>query len=88
MKTRISYSRFDFVVVSNGFQLSKEELWKLKYLTMQKNNLQKNPLKETTILQYIIITLKLISSFNTSQKNLIFQTSTYKNRPNLGAKIP
>jgi hypothetical protein len=24
---------------------AKEELWKLKYLTMQKYNLQKNPLK-------------------------------------------
>jgi len=35
----------------------KEELWKLKYFTMQKYNLQKNPLKETKILQDIIITL-------------------------------
>jgi len=30
---------------------AKEELWKLKYFTMQKHNLQKNPLKETKILQ-------------------------------------
>jgi hypothetical protein len=30
---------------------AKEELWKLKYFTMQKYNLQKNPLKETKILQ-------------------------------------
>jgi hypothetical protein len=38
----------------------KEELWKLKYFTMQKiPNLQKNPLKETQILQDIIITLLL-----------------------------
>jgi hypothetical protein len=30
---------------------AKEELWKLKYFTMQKYNLlQKNPLKETKIL--------------------------------------
>jgi hypothetical protein len=35
----------------------KEELWKFKYFTMQKYNLQKNPLKETIILQDIIITL-------------------------------
>jgi len=35
----------------------KEEEWKLKYFTMQKYNLQKNPLKETKILQDIIITL-------------------------------
>jgi hypothetical protein len=35
----------------------EEELWKLKYFTMQKSNLQKNPLKQTKILQDIIITL-------------------------------
>jgi hypothetical protein len=33
---------------------AKEELWKLKYFTMQKYNLQKFPLKETKILQDII----------------------------------
>jgi hypothetical protein len=33
---------------------AKEELWKLKYFTMQKYNLQKDPLKETQILQDII----------------------------------
>jgi hypothetical protein len=32
----------------------EEELWKLKYFTMPKYNLQKNPLKETKILQDII----------------------------------
>jgi hypothetical protein len=39
---------------------AKEELWKFKYFTMQKYNLQKkkkNPLKETKILQDIIICL-------------------------------
>jgi hypothetical protein len=38
---------------------AKEELWKTQiYFTMQKyTNLQKNPLKETKILQDIIITL-------------------------------
>jgi hypothetical protein len=47
---------------------------------MQKNyNLQKNPLKETKTLQDII-TVQLISSFNTSQ-NIIFQKSSYKRRP-------
>jgi hypothetical protein len=36
----------------------EEELWKFKYFTMQKYNLQKkNPLKETKILQDHIITL-------------------------------
>jgi hypothetical protein len=33
---------------------AKEELWKFKYFTMQKYNIQKNPLKETKILQDII----------------------------------
>jgi len=33
---------------------AKEELWKLKYFTMQKYNLRENPLKETKILQDII----------------------------------
>jgi len=33
---------------------AKEELWNLKYFTMQKYNLQKNPLKETKIFQDII----------------------------------
>ncbi len=35
----------------------KEELAKLKYFTLQKYNLQKNPLKETKILQEIITLL-------------------------------
>jgi hypothetical protein len=33
---------------------AKEEVWKLKYFTMQKYNLQKNPVKDTKILQDII----------------------------------
>jgi hypothetical protein len=32
---------------------AKEELWKFKYFTMQKYNLQKNPLQETKIFQDI-----------------------------------
>jgi hypothetical protein len=34
---------------------AKEKLWKFKYFTIAKNNLQHNPLKETKILQHIII---------------------------------
>jgi hypothetical protein len=34
---------------------AKEGLWKLKHFTMQKYNLQKNPLEETKILQDIIM---------------------------------
>jgi hypothetical protein len=33
---------------------AKEKLWKLKYFTMEKYNLQTNHLKETKILQDII----------------------------------
>jgi hypothetical protein len=33
---------------------TKEELWKFKYFTMQKYDLEKHPLKETKIRQNII----------------------------------
>jgi hypothetical protein len=33
---------------------AEEEIWKLKYFTMQKYNLQTNPLQETKIFQDII----------------------------------
>jgi hypothetical protein len=36
---------------SKNYLKAKEELWKLKYFTMQKYNLQKNPGHETKILQ-------------------------------------
>jgi len=36
---------------------AKEQLWKLKYFTMQKYKISKNPLKETNILEDIIKTL-------------------------------
>jgi len=48
----------------------KKKLKKFNYFTKKKYNLQKkkkNPLKETKILQDIISTLYLISSFNRSQ---------------------
>jgi hypothetical protein len=48
---------FDLAIYSKKYLKAKEELWKLKYFTMQKYNLQKkikNPLKETKILQDII----------------------------------
>jgi hypothetical protein len=38
----------------NRLKKAKKELWKFKYFTMQKYNIQKNPLKETKILQDII----------------------------------
>jgi hypothetical protein len=54
------------IYIKKYLKAKEEELWKFKYFTMQKYNLQKNPLKETKILQDII-TLELISSFNRSQ---------------------
>jgi hypothetical protein len=52
---------------------------KFKYFTMQKYDLKNDPLEEIKILQNIII---LLTNFkpNTSQ-NIIFQKSSYKNRP-------
>jgi len=67
---------------------AKEELSKLKYFTMQKYNLQKNPLNETKILQNII-TEELISSFNTSQNIKSFKNPHIKiDLVPRGLKIP
>jgi hypothetical protein len=46
-------SHCGLAIYSKKYLKAKEELWKLKYFTMQKCNLQKNPLKETKILQNI-----------------------------------
>jgi hypothetical protein len=73
----------------------------LKHILRQKKNygnsnispckniiLKKILLKKTKILQDIITLYKLISSFNTSQ-SIIFQRSSYKNRPiYLGGQNP
>jgi hypothetical protein len=40
--------------VTSKYLKAKEELWKFKYFTTQKYNLQKNPLEETKIFQDII----------------------------------
>jgi hypothetical protein len=42
------------IYIKKYLKAKEEELWKLKYFTMQKYNLQNNPLKETQILQDII----------------------------------
>jgi hypothetical protein len=57
---------------------AKEELWKLKYFSMQKYNLQKILFKKNQNPSRYYNSI-LISSFNTSQ-NIIFQKSSYKNR--------
>jgi hypothetical protein len=48
-------SLLDLAIYIEKYLKAKEELWKFKYFTMQKYNLQKNPLKETKILQEITI---------------------------------
>jgi hypothetical protein len=50
-------SQYGLAIYIKKYSKAKEELWKLKYFTMQRYNLQKNPLKETLILHDIIITL-------------------------------
>ncbi len=47
-------SDFGLAIYIKKYLEAKEELWKLKYFTMQKYNLQKSPLKETKIVQDII----------------------------------
>jgi hypothetical protein len=49
-----SVSHCGLAIYIKKYIKAKEELWKFKYFTMQKYNLQKNPLKETKILQDII----------------------------------
>jgi hypothetical protein len=46
-------SHYGLAIYMKKYLREKEELWKLKYFTMQKYNLQKNPLKETKIFQNI-----------------------------------
>jgi hypothetical protein len=80
-KTRI-VSLHGLAIYIKTYLKAKEELWRLKYFTIAKNipNLFfKKSSKRNQILQDII-TLHLISSFNTSQ-NIMFQKSSYKNRP-------
>jgi hypothetical protein len=58
---------------------AKEEKMETQIFQHAKIQSPKNPLKETKTLQDIV-TLYLTSSFNTSQ-NIIFQKSSYKNKP-------
>jgi hypothetical protein len=53
METR-GASHCELAIYNKKYLKAKEELWKLKYFTMQKHNFQKNPLKETKILQDVI----------------------------------
>jgi hypothetical protein len=49
LRTR-GVSHFSLAIYIKKHQQAKEELWKFKYFTMQKYNLQKNPVNETKIL--------------------------------------
>jgi len=42
------------VIYTKKYLKANEESWKLKYFTMQKYDLQKNPQKQTKILQDVI----------------------------------
>jgi seryl-tRNA(Sec) selenium transferase len=57
---------------------AKEELWKLKYFTMQKCNLQQNHLQETKILQDHIITLYNYFQVSTQAKISSFKSPHIK----------
>jgi hypothetical protein len=56
-RARTQLTQCGLAIYIKKYLKAKEELWKLKYFTMQKYNLKKKPLKETLILQDIIITL-------------------------------
>jgi hypothetical protein len=61
------------IYIKTYLKAKKEELWKLKYFTMQKYNLQQNPLQETKILQDHIITL-----YNYFQVSIQAKISSFK----------
>jgi hypothetical protein len=53
MKTR-GVSHYGLAIYINNYLKAKEKLWRFKYFTMSKYNLQKIPLKETKILPNMI----------------------------------
>ncbi len=58
---------------------AKEELWKLKYFTIQKYNLQKILYKKPK--SFKVLQLYDYSQVSTQTKNTIFQKSSDKNKP-------
>jgi hypothetical protein len=77
IKQRGVYYTVGLAIYMKKYLKAKEELWKLKYFTMQKYNLQLNPLKETKILQDTITNLK----FQQKPKYHLSKSSYNKNRP-------
>jgi hypothetical protein len=51
---RRGVSHYGLAIYIKKYLKAQEELWKLKYFTTQKYNLQNNLVKETKILQDII----------------------------------
>jgi hypothetical protein len=58
-------SHYGLAIYIKNYLQAKEESQKFKFFTMQKYNLQKNPLKETKILQDII---PLLTNFKFQHK--------------------
>jgi hypothetical protein len=50
----VSHCGLAIYIKKKYLKKAKEELWKLKYFTMPKYNLQNNPLNETQILPDIV----------------------------------
>ncbi len=66
-------SHYGLTIYMKKYLKAKEELWKIKYFTIQKNIIFKKILRKKKPKSFQeIITLQLISSSNTSQ-NIIFQ---------------
>jgi hypothetical protein len=57
-KQGVHHTHCGLAIYIKKYLNAKEELWKLTYFTMQKNQSSKNPLKETKILHYVITNLK------------------------------
>jgi hypothetical protein len=82
MKQGVCQSHCGVAIYIKKHLKAKEELWKLKYFTMQRYNLQKksstrNPNPSRYYYNSIITNLK----FQQKPKYHIFQKSSYKSRP-------
>jgi hypothetical protein len=67
-----------FTTLKKKYLKTKEELWKLKYFSMRKYNLQKNSLKETLNPSRYYYNSLTNLKFQQKPKNIIFQKSSYK----------
>jgi hypothetical protein len=69
VKTR-GVSHCGLAIYIKKYLKAKKELWKSKYFTIQKYNLQKNPLQQTKILQDIITSITNLRFQNMSKYHL------------------